>query len=256
MIKIGSCTNLKNEVCAKSLGLDYVEVPALVVAAMSDEEFNALEMKLADVGIPAEASCRLLPGDIKIVGPEFDKDKLVSYCTGLMPRLARLGTKVVVLGSGHCRRIPDGYSKDAAEKDFCDAAEIISKTAEEFAITVVVEPLSPAETNFINTLSDGAEIVRRVDMPAFRLLADYYHMAQSGDPIEEFTRNAEYIEHIHIAHPVSRELILPEDHADFELFAAAVRESGYTRRVSVESYIQVDDPAYEKTVPYLRELLK
>ena len=49
--------------------------------------------------------------------------------------------------------------------------------AQSYGIVVCVEPLNRAESNFINTLQEGAEIVRRVNHPHIRLLADLYHMA-------------------------------------------------------------------------------
>ena len=77
---------------------------------------------MAQLKIPLAASMSFVPGAIKLTGPDVDPAKQMSYVTGLLGRLNKLGVKVVVFGSGGARRVPDGFSKDEAFTQLVDSA--------------------------------------------------------------------------------------------------------------------------------------
>ena len=65
-----------------------------------------LAAQVAQLKIPLAASMSFVPGAIKLTGPDVDPAKQMSYVTGLLGRLNKLGVKVVVFGSGGARRVP------------------------------------------------------------------------------------------------------------------------------------------------------
>ncbi len=71
------------------------------------------------------------------------------------------------------------------------AAEVLRAAVpalEKTGVTVAIEPLAPAETNFINTAAEGVELVKLVDSPRFRLHLDC--KAMSAEPAETGTGSA------------------------------------------------------------------
>ena len=57
---------------------------------------------------------------LRVTGPDIDRDQQTVYVRKAFDRLARLGTQIVVFGSGGARRVPDGFSKDDALKQLVD----------------------------------------------------------------------------------------------------------------------------------------
>jgi sugar phosphate isomerase/epimerase len=53
--------------------------------------------------------------------------------------------------------------------------------AEKYGVTIAVEPLNSGETNFINSLAEGVEIVDAVKSPRMKLLCDIYHMLKEDE---------------------------------------------------------------------------
>jgi len=104
----------------------------------------------------------------------------MAYVAGALGRLKRLGVKVVVLGSGGARRVPDGFSRTRRSISWWTSARRIAPVARENGITIAIEPLRKQETNIINTAREGLALVKAVDRPEIRLLVDYYHLAEEA----------------------------------------------------------------------------
>ena len=89
------------------------------------------------------------------------------------------------------------------------------------------------ECNFINSVSEGAEIVRLVDHPNIRLLADFYHMAREGESAQAIADAGELLYHCHIAEKDKR---TPPGVAkdDFRPYFEALKQINYQGAVSIE----------------------
>jgi sugar phosphate isomerase/epimerase len=99
----------------------------------------------------------------------------------------------------------------------------------------VVEPLNRAETNIINSVDEGAEIVRAVAHPNVRLLADTFHMAREGEGPDAIRRAGDLLAHVHCAEKAERRplgLGVGEDHRPY---FKALKDIGYAGRVSIEA---------------------
>lgn len=58
----------------------------------------------------------------------------------------------------------------------------LGDVAAKYGITVVVEPLQTKETNLINTVAEGIEIVKKVDRPNVKCLADFSTSTKTARP--------------------------------------------------------------------------
>ncbi|MCK5702580.1 MAG: TIM barrel protein, partial [Cyclobacteriaceae bacterium] len=62
------------------------------------------------------------------------------------------------------------------------------------------EPVNRYEINFINSVSDGIELMKKVNMPNIKLMPDVFHMNIEDVTIgPELERNINFIEYIHLA---------------------------------------------------------
>ena len=234
-VPIGVCVDPDKFEAAQAAGFDYVETNASKVAALTDEDFEKLAAQVAQLRIPLAASMSFIPSAIKLTGPDVDPAKQLAYAAGVLGRLKALGVKVVVFGSGGARRVPDGFSKDEAFTQLVDFCRRVAPVAREHGITIVVEPLRRQETNIINTAREGLALVRAVDRPEIKLLADYYHMAEEGESADIIAEAGPLLAHTHIANPKGRVYPLTAGEADYAPFFANLCQIGYSARMSIEA---------------------
>ena len=233
--RIGVCVDPDRFEAAQAAGFDYVETNVSKVAALSEEEFQTLAAQVARLRIPLAASMSFIPGAVRLTGPDVDPAKQMTYVTGALRRLKQLGVKVVVLGSGGARRVPDGFSRDEAFAQLVDFLRRVAPVARDNAITIVVEPLRQQETNIINTAREGLALVKAVDRPEIRLLVDYYHLAAEGENPDIIAEAGPLLAHAHIANPKGRVFPLDADESPYAAFFSNLCRIGYQGRLSVEA---------------------
>ena len=107
------------------------------------------------------------------------------------------------------------------------------ETVERAGVTLMIEPLSAGECNFINTLAEGAEIVEACDHPGVMLLGDTYHLGHHGEGPEAVRRHGNILRHFHVAEYPSRRYP-GADGQSYVGWFEALRAAGYTGGVSIE----------------------
>ena len=133
-MKLGICTTVENIEKAAAYGFDYIEIGVASVSGISDQAFEACREKVLAASIKVEAANGMLPGSFRVTGEKADHGEITDYVKKAFPRLAALGCRIVVFGSGGARRIPEGYSREAAWKQMVDASGIIADIAAENGI--------------------------------------------------------------------------------------------------------------------------
>jgi len=238
-MKIGVCTVVENILYFKDVA-DYVELRLTQIAEMTDEQFEDLKKLLADNDIEVGPTNFFLPGNVKICGPEMDVDTIKEYAEGALKRASELGVNICVLGSGGARRIPDDMNFEDGMEQLYESLKIIGDVASKYGITIVLEPLNRAEANTITTVTEGAEIVRKLNHPNVKLLADIYHMAKENESLDVIAENKDIILHTHIANPEGRICPTAEDEYDYTAVKKVFADVNYDARLSVEGVVKED----------------
>lgn len=235
-MRIGLCTSsLANTALIAASGLDYVEenVQSFLAPEGTDESFSH-RLALAKVcAKPILAANCFLPAELKCVGKGVDRSRLLAYAEQAFTRAHRAGIELIVFGSGGSRQVPEGFDHGAAEKQFCHLLADLGPLAARHGVTVVVEPLHHEECNFINTVAQGAGLVRWVNHPSIRLLADLFHMMREHEPPSSLIEHGDVIRHVHLAEREER--TAPGVKGDnFRPFFRALQAIGYDRTISLE----------------------
>lgn len=219
---------------AQKCGLDYLEanVSSFLCPESDDSVFTANREALAG-DLPIYSANGYFPGSIKVVGPQAETGRAIKYSETAIRRAAEIGIKVLVLGSSGSRSIPEGFSREEAEKQFLALLKGIAPTAEKYGVVVAIEPLQHSETNFINTVSEGAAIARQAGSPNICVIADFFHMARVGEAPESIIENADKLVHCHIAEKEERTPPGVKGD-DFTPYYKALKEIHYTGRISIE----------------------
>src|SRR6266540_126932 len=135
-VKVGYCTGLSNLEAAKAAGFDYVELPATEIASLSDADFDTAAAKIKQLGIATPVANLFLPSTLKVTGPQTDPEQQMAYVRKAFTRLSKLGTEIVVFGSGGARRVPDGFAKEEAFKQLVDFGRRAATEARLHGITI------------------------------------------------------------------------------------------------------------------------
>ncbi|MEJ7646352.1 MAG: sugar phosphate isomerase/epimerase family protein [Chryseolinea sp.] len=165
----------------------------------TDEQFDAKVEIYRQLKVPIYALNIFMPGELKLVGPEVREADVLSYANKVFERCQRMGVTMVVWGSGGARRVPDGFDPKTAKKQFIQLAQKVAAAAAQYNVRMALENLNHTETNFINTVAEALDVVKRVDHPNFLLCADIYHMLKEGEPAEILIKAKPFLIHCDIA---------------------------------------------------------
>jgi sugar phosphate isomerase/epimerase len=163
----------------------------------------------------------------------------------------------MVVGSPKQRNVLEGVSTDQAWAWATETYRSPVSRAEKRGVTICFEPLSPRETNFVNTAAEAIRFVRQFDSPAFKIILDVKAMCSETLPIPQIIR--ESWPHFAYFHANDRNLKGPGfGEVDFIPIAAALREVGYDGYVSVEVFNFDEGPEQiaTKSLEYLHAVFR
>jgi sugar phosphate isomerase/epimerase len=252
---------------AAEVGYDGVEiVPQTLgtpIAELSAADRARLRRKALDVGIEVLGLHSLLvwPEGLYINHPEAEvRRRTQRYLVACIDFCADLGGKTLVHGSGSQRTVQPGWDAKQAWEDALETFTICARAAEARNLVYCLEPLRRAETNFINTVAEGAEMVRAVANAHFKMVADCRHILYSEpkplpDVIGDMHRWG-YLAHVHVNDITGK----GPGFGDVELTPTlrALCELGYEGYASVEVFDYEPDPRTiaSRSIGYLRGVLE
>jgi len=233
--RLGVCTSIANAPAVKAAGGDYIEesVQGFLVPDRPESEFRPKAEAAAASPLPVRACNSFLPGSLKSVGPDARPDEIAAYAGTAFRRAREVGITTIVFGSSGSRSIPDGFDRTEARRQFVALLRRLGPLAESQGVVIAVEPLNRDETNFINTVGEGAAIVREAGHPSVQLLADIYHMLRENEGPDALVTAAPLLRHVHVAEKDRR---TPPGVAgdDFRPYLRALRRAGYGGAISIE----------------------
>jgi sugar phosphate isomerase/epimerase len=188
---------------------------------------------IAASSIKAEAFNSFLPADLRVTGDGVEPDRQRRFVDTAFERVAALGARVVVFGSGGARNVPDGFDRDVAFRQIREFLARIADSAAQHGITVAIEPLPTYSCNIINSVPEALDIARQVNHPAIQVLSDFFHVTYQSQSFDDTASAGVSLRHVHIASPQGRNPV----EADLPIlteFFSALRRGGYDSRISLE----------------------
>ena len=179
------------------------------------------------------------------------------YLTDLGEACGDLGGTVMVFGSPMQRNLTEGTTGEQAMER---AAEVFREAMPALAdrgVKIAMEPLTPKETNFINSCAEAVELMRMVDHPNFVLHQDVKAMLSETTPIPELiARHADITGHFHVN---DDNLLGPGmGRTDYHPIFQALLSTGYSGWVSVEVFDYSPGAEFiaRESLRYMRSVLR
>lgn len=235
-MKIGLCCRPQFAETAKKAGFDYWEIGLNEVTVLGEDDFKKLTDYCKRIDFFPETSNRFfINEEHKLTGEDATSlDVLLDWTRKSLERAEALGVKVAVVGSGRARSVPEGYDPRRAREEFANLLYKMGDIAKPYGMALTLEPLRYEETNFINTVKEGIDLVKYVKHPNILGLADLYHMLKNEEGYEGVARSEGLLAHTHAAHPERRRIPATSDGFDYTPFKNALDACGYTDRISLE----------------------
>ncbi|MFG0252738.1 MAG: sugar phosphate isomerase/epimerase family protein [Phycisphaerales bacterium JB038] len=232
---IGVCGGLDRAPGLAAAGGSYMEVGVqwFLAPHKPAEVYEKNRQALEACPLPAKAANGFIPGSLKSTGPEADHSAVLAYADLAFQRAKEVGIEVIVFGSSGSRTPPKDFDLDVAELQFVALLGKMGMLAEKHDVLVALEPLNKRETHFINTVEEGARLIRAVQHPNIWLLADIFHMLREDEPAQSLLDAGDLLKHVHIAEKAKR-TAPGVDGDDFTDYLQALKDIGYGGRISME----------------------
>ncbi|PWJ57552.1 sugar phosphate isomerase/epimerase [Dyadobacter jejuensis] len=236
-ITLGVFAAYQHAAYLQSLGFGYIEeaVGRFLLPSETEAPYYENRDVLQQEGFPIKSYVVLLPSAIKTVGPQAQHQEALARTQLALRRAKECGSSYIVFGSGGARNIPEDFNRHEAKAQHIALCRQMAPMAEKYGITIAIEPLNRGETNFINSLAEGVEIVEAVKSPRVKLLCDIYHMLKEDEPASEITKYGKHIVHCHIAEKAERTPpgVMGDD---FRPYLSALKQTGYRGGLSIECF--------------------
>jgi sugar phosphate isomerase/epimerase len=238
------------EVCrtARSLGYEALEVAPFTLASLITELSGPRRAELRRIaeteGTPVLGLHWLLAKTTGFMVTSPDpavRQRTADYLAELTRGCADLGGKLMVFGSPASRKVPEGHTAEQALDLAADTFRRVTPALDEYGVDLCLEPLGPAETDFLRTAAETRELIRRIDHLKVVLHLDVKAMSTEPSPIPEvIAANRDLARHFHANDPNLRGPGMGD--VNFVPIFRALREIEYMGFVSVEVFDFKPDP--------------
>ncbi len=237
---------------AAALGYQGLEVAPFTLGddpmALTDADAAECKRIAEDHGLKITGLHWLLVAPEGLSITTDDKDlqaKTLSLIEHLISLCTVMDGSVLVHGSPAQRLLSHASSPEAARENAMDCFGRVASWAQAAGVTYCIEPLSPNQTDFINTVEEGAEIVTAVNSPAFKTMID---TASAGlaekEPVDALIRKwwpSGKIGHIQVNDTNQR--APGQGDNEFTPIFQALKDVGHDGIVAVEPFVYEPDGA-------------
>ena len=219
----------------KKWGFDGVEI---AIENPADIDPVYVKAQLDKHGLVCTSVCACFPPSRDLRGTAAQQRAAVVYMKQLVDMAELLGTNIVMgplySATGRADAVPlpeyRGQWRTVRNhlKTICAYAEANGKV-------ICMEPLNRFETDFLNTVEQGLQMIREVKSPALKLLLDTFHMnIEEKNPANSIRRAGRHVGHIHAS--ASDRGTPGNDNVDWQGVAKALKDIRYQGAVVIESF--------------------
>ncbi len=168
-------------------------------------------------------------------------DGLIDLCADLSDSYDSRGA-VMVLGSPQQRSAIEGTKPSEATEILTEELANAARHAGTRGVQLLLEPLSPSQTDVVTGLDEAVAIVKEIGSPAVATMFDVHNAVDELTPHPELLQQyAPYIRHVHVNEMDGREP--GTGNYDFRALLSALKQLNYRGWVSLEAFDFTRDPS-------------
>ncbi|GAB4022135.1 TIM barrel protein [Spirosoma koreense] len=232
---------------AAALGFDAVELFTASADAVSAGPLSELAHRLGlTVAAVGTGAGKVLHG-LTLTDPDPQiRARAIAFIAEMISFGASVGAPAII-GSMQGNATP-AVGKEQAIQWLTEGLDTLGPLAEAQGVKLIYEPLNRYETNLVNDLRSGVDLIRSLKTKQVVLLADLFHMNIEEPSLADSIRAAgAHIGHVHFADSNRRPIGL--GHTAMNEVATALNEIGYEGYISAEAFPYPDpDQAARQTI--------
>ncbi|MEW6157395.1 MAG: sugar phosphate isomerase/epimerase family protein [Verrucomicrobiota bacterium] len=219
---------------AASLGFDGIEIFAPAAEAIDARALRDLlkrfHLELAAMGTGAG----WLKQQLRLTDPDpAVRRRAVDFINAIIDLAGSFGAPAII-GSMQGRWGEPSVTRSQALDWLREALEQLGPRAHQHGVPLLFEPLNRYETNLINTVADGLELIRSVRTQNVRLLCDLFHMNIEENSIAGSLQAAgAQLGHVHWVD--SNRRAMGWGHTETRPIVKVLREIGFSGYLSAEA---------------------
>lgn len=250
----------------KKLGYDGIEIAPFTLsddpAALTSEARRTLRSQIEGEGLCFVGLHWLLatPEGLHLTTPDTAvRERSWDYLNGLIELAADLSVcqreynAVVVLGSPKQRSTVNGMAPREAADLLTHGLAHAAPHAESRGVRILMEALSPSQTDVVTSLAEAVDIIKQIGSPAVQTMFDTHNAVAETEPHSELVRRfAPYIQHVHVNEMDGREPGMGD--YDFGTLLHSLVRLKYSGWVSLEAFDFSRDPieVAKRSIEHLR----
>ena len=252
----------------RALGYTGVEIAPFTLLPASDEPFDVrnvsherraeIRRQAAEAGLEIVGLHWLLAktAGLYLTSPQpAVRTVTAEYLKQLAKLCGDLGGKIMVLGSPQQRNLLPGVGYDEADAYAAEVLQAAMPACAEHDVTIALEPLGPAEGNFMLTAFSTIHLAELVDSPHCKLHLDVKAMSSEALPIDVIIKDSrKWLVHFHANDPN----LLGPGMGDVEYgpILTALAEINYQGWISLEVFKYEPSPFEigRQSIEYLRQI--
>jgi D-psicose/D-tagatose/L-ribulose 3-epimerase len=236
----------------KRWGFDAVE---LLIADPDDIDPAQVRTKLESAGLACGSVCGAMNPDRDLRGNARSQRNGVRFLCQLLDQMLALDCKV--LGGPMYSYV--GRAEGASRSEYRSQwktvvanLKTVAAHAEANGQTLCIEPLNRFETDFLNTIGQGLQLLDDIGSPAVKLHLDTFHANIEEKNLPAAIRRAG--RHLGLIHACGCDRGTPgNDHLDWKGMGTALKAIGYQGDVVIES-VTLDVPLIARSAAIWRRM--
>lgn len=232
-------------------GIKYVELAITKYHKWSEihlDDLMKIKKRFNDYGLSIYSLQAIMYGtDINIF---LNENEFCKHMKQVITIARVLGASRLVFGSPKNRKIPEGTTQEEATKKFIKCFKSIGDYAKMNNIIICIEPnAKDYGCNFITNITEGINIIKKIDHPSIMLNLDTGNAIMENDSIN-LTHNIKYIGHVQISEPNLKEFVLSTsstDSVDFNANFSKQLKKFYKNVISLEM-CEVNEDNFERNI--------
>lgn len=230
-------TDLSQADRAAADGFDFVHAAPELVAALEEHEVVRQKQRPRGSALPFAVCGVPLPGGARVTEKGFNLYVWTEHVRHALRRMADLGCRAVAWSDGRARVLPVEGEVAVLKEQVLQFLFMLCEAAEAFGITVLVEPLGPRRTNFLNSMKEIGEFLPRVGKDNLSSMVSLRELVPIGLSPDELPGLRHLIGHVQVENPQTpggtRRCPRPDDGVDYRPFFAALMGVGYAGTISL-----------------------
>ena len=222
----------------KDNGCDGIELAPSCIweepANITTKEILEFNKKIKKIGLEIVGLHSLLftRPDLQLFKNKQNRDQTIKYIFQLIDICSYLEGKQLVFGSPK-NRVLHGNNYEKCKSQAMDDFYEISEYSKKKNIYFCIEPLGPEDTDFIKSVTEGGQLVEKVNHPNFKLHLDTKAIFSTReDPGKITKRYKNIIQHVHVG---DLNLLEPgKINKNHDKVGLALKNINYSKYVSIE----------------------